>query len=78
MTKPSAAKRIAAPATSAKLMLPYRLSAVIQASGAAGTTMRRMLSGISPSCSRWKRSGDNAFGQTPRPLMVTTSRVSAR
>ena len=44
--KPSRAKRIAAAATSAKVIVPKRSRAVIQASGAAGTTLRNTPGGI--------------------------------
>ena len=46
IAKPSRAKRIAADATSAKVIVPKRSSAVIQASGAAGTTLRNTPGGI--------------------------------
>ena len=46
--KPSRAKRIAADATSPKVIVPKRSSAVIHASGAAGTTLRNTLAGILP------------------------------
>src|SRR3989344_1135546 len=48
--KPSRAKRIAADATSPKLIVPNRDNAVIQASGAAGTTQRSTPGGILPPC----------------------------
>ena len=46
--KPSLAKRTAAAATSPKLIVPQRCSAWIQASGAAGTTVRKRPRGILP------------------------------
>ena len=42
-------------------MVPCRSSAVIQASGAAGTTVRSTPFGILPPCSRMKRSAGNRF-----------------
>jgi hypothetical protein len=48
--KPSDAKRVAADATSPKLMVPKLSSAVIHASGAAGTTQRSTPGGIFPPC----------------------------
>ena len=77
MTKPSRASLIEASATSPKVMVPWRSSAVIQASGAAGATVRSRPTGMCPSCSRWKRSGVIAAGQVPRPLMVSTCPVFA-
>ncbi len=58
-------------ATSAKRMVPWRRSAVIQASGAAGTTVRRTPSGIFPPCSRMNKSAGRVFGHQPRPAMVS-------
>jgi hypothetical protein len=76
--KPSLANRIAAAAQSPKLIVPKFSSAVIHASGAAGTTVRSTPRGIAP----WKRfsnrSGVTARGHHPRPLIVRTSRVAAR
>ena len=77
MTKPALASLIAAAATSPKVMVPWRSSAVIQASGALGTTVRRRPTGMCPPCSRWKRSGVTAPGQVPSPLMVSTCPVLA-
>src|SRR5688500_4593085 len=48
--KPSDAKRVAAAATSPKLIVPKFESAVIHASGAAGTTQRSTPGGILPPC----------------------------
>jgi len=45
---------------------------VVQASGAAGTTVRRTPLGIFPPCSRMKMSGGRDRGQWPRPAMVST------
>ena len=67
---PSAAHLIAAAAMSAKRMVPWRSSAVIQASGAAGTTVRNTPDGISPAA--WKRSAGRLIGQWPRPAMVSS------
>ena len=77
ITKPSRASRMEASATSPKVMVPWRSSAVIQASGALGTTVRSTPTGMCPSCSRAKRSGVTAAGQVPRPLMVSTCPVVA-
>ena len=44
----------AALAPSLKVIVPYRDKAVIQASGAAGTTERSMPVGITPSYRDWK------------------------
>ncbi|KRB85554.1 hypothetical protein ASE00_01800 [Sphingomonas sp. Root710] len=54
MTKPSRAKRMASSATSPKVLVPNRERAVIQASGAAGTTVRRTPSGMVPAACRTK------------------------
>ena len=56
-------------------MVPKRSSAVIQASGAAGTTVRRTPCGILPPWCCLKKSRAIAFGQGPRPGMVTTRSV---
>ena len=48
------------------------------AAGAAGTTVRNNPSGMVPPCSLWNNSHDAARGQVPRPLIVITSRRSAR
>ena len=77
MTNPPCASLIEAAATSPKVMVPWRSSAVIQASGAAGTTVRSTPAGICPPCARAKRSGAIARGQLPRPLMVSTCPVFA-
>ena len=52
--------------------VPWRRSAVIQASGAAGITVRSTPSGILPPCSRMNRSAGIAFGHQPRPAMLST------
>ena len=72
MTKPSRASSMAPRATSPKVMVPWRARAAIQASGAAGTTVRSNPSGMRPPCSRWNRSAVIARGQGPKPLMVST------
>ena len=76
--KPSPARRIAAAAIWPKLIVPYSLSAVIQASGAAGTTVRRRPVGIVPLCSRMKRSAGMPAGQTPSPSIVIASPSAVR
>ena len=55
-----------------------RALAAIQASGAAGTTVRSTPLGILPPCSRINSSGSSALGQVPSPAIVTTSSFSAR
>ena len=76
--KPSPARRIEAAAIWPKLIVPKSRSAVIQASGAAGTTVRRRPTGIVPSCSRMKRSAGIPAGQVPRPSIVTVSPSAVR
>ena len=69
--------RIAGAATSANDIVPYFSSAVIHASGAAGTTVRSTPTGILPPWCFWKYSALAFFGQQPRPLIVTASPRSA-
>ena len=71
------ANRIAAAAQSPKLIVPNRSSAVIHASGAAGTMVRSRPSGMLPPKRFAKKSVVTARGHVPRPLIVTTSRVFA-
>jgi hypothetical protein len=76
--KPSPARRIAAAATWPKLSVPWSRRAVIQASGAAGTTVRSSPRGIVPSCSRMNSSGGNDAGHVPRPSIVSVSPSAVR
>ena len=78
MGKPFPARSMAALATSPKVMVPYRESAVIHASAAAGVSDASTPTGILPPWFFWKYSMDAALGHTPRPSMVTTSLRSAR
>ena len=75
---PRSARSSAGATTCLKLIVPYRSSAVSQASAAAGTTVLRMPIGISPPALRWKYSIEAARGQRPSPLIVTTESDSAR
>ena len=61
-----------------KRIVPWRSSAVIQASGAAGTTVRSTPSGILPPCSRMNRSAGNFLGHQPRPAMLSTCPLASR
>jgi hypothetical protein len=70
--------RTACCTTSPKGIVPKRFSAVIQASGAAGITVRRMPSGMAPLYFRTKCSGSAAAGQLPRPAMVHISPSAMR
>ena len=76
MGNPSRAKRMAAPATSAKDMVPNSSSTVSQVSGAPGTIAFQIPS-IRPSWLSRKYATEAALGQTPTPLSATTSRRSA-
>ena len=75
--KPSRAHSIAGWATSANPSVPKCSSAVIQASGAAGTTVRRSPSGMSPPHRSRKNSSVAPRGQTPSPEIVVTARRRA-
>ena len=64
--------------SNARVMMPTGLvKATIQASGAAGTTVRGIPSGMSSPQRAWKASSVAAAGQWPTPATVCTCPVSA-
>ena len=73
------AKRSAprAPPRRGKVIVPHRSNAWMQASGAAGTTVRRAPSGMVPPWRSMKASASSARGQPPTPAIVTTWPVCA-
>src|SRR5439155_26423901 len=75
--KPRSACSVAASATSANDIVPQRSSAVHQACGAAGTTVRGKPGGICPPCRSRKYAAVVAHGYGPTPETCHVSPVCA-